>query len=66
MKAVSRVLATFFGVGLFPLVPGTAASAVAALGFKLALKDLSWPFYVVLVALIFFCGASVSGRQFSG
>jgi phosphatidylglycerophosphatase A len=62
MKAVSRVLATFFGVGLFPLIPGTAASAVAALGFKLALKDLSWPFYVVLVALIFFGGASVAGR----
>jgi phosphatidylglycerophosphatase A len=60
MKAVSRVLATFFGLGFVPLAPGTAASAAAALGYKLALHDLAWPLYVVLVALLFFVGASVS------
>jgi phosphatidylglycerophosphatase A len=60
MKSLSRVLATFFGLGLAPLAPGTVASAAAAVVFKLALHDLRWPLYGVLVIILFFAGAAVS------
>jgi phosphatidylglycerophosphatase A len=56
MKIAARLLATFFGVGLFPLIPGTAASAVAALGYKFALHGLSLPLYVLVIA-----GLAVAG-----
>jgi phosphatidylglycerophosphatase A len=60
VRAVSRVLATFFGVGLFPLIPGTAASAVAALAFRLVLHGLPGPVYALLVAVLFFLGVAAS------
>jgi len=62
-RAASRVLAEFFGVGLVPLAPGTAASAVAALGWKLALHGLAWPFYVLFVATLFLAGAAASAAR---
>jgi phosphatidylglycerophosphatase A len=60
MKIAARILATFFGVGLFPLVPGTAASAVAALFYKLVLHGLGWPLYVLLVGGLFLAGTAAS------
>jgi len=63
VKRSSAVLATFFGVGLVPVAPGTAASAVAALAYKLALHELAWPLFVLLVALLFAGGAAVSARH---
>lgn len=58
MKLAARALATFFGVGLIPLVPGTAASAVAALAYKLALHGLGAPLYAFFVAALFFAGVA--------
>ncbi|HDT13859.1 MAG TPA: phosphatidylglycerophosphatase A [Candidatus Aminicenantes bacterium] len=63
MKALDRIAATFFGIGSIPLAPGTAASAVAALGYKGALHGLSWPLYVLLVAGLFVAGAAAAGRM---
>ena len=60
MKTLSRLIATFFGVGFFPLMPGTAASAVAVLAYKFVLHDLAWPLYLLLVAGLFFAGASAA------
>ena len=60
MKVVSRVLATFFGVGLFPLIPGTAASAVAALAYGLILHSLPGTLYALLVIVLFFAGVASS------
>jgi phosphatidylglycerophosphatase A len=57
MKTASRILAIFFGVGLVPLIPGTAASAVAALAYKLILGRLSWPPYALLFVVLFVAGA---------
>lgn len=57
MKLAARLLATFFGVGLFPLAPGTAASAVAAIGYGLALHRLPVAPYAILVGALFFGGA---------
>lgn len=63
MKRLAAVLATFFGVGLAPAAPGTAASAVAALAYKLVLHDLPGPLFVLLIALLFAGGAIVAGRH---
>ncbi len=60
MKFFSKVLATFFGLGLVPLAPGTAASAAAALAYVFALHSLAWPLYVLLVIVLFFVGTAVS------
>lgn len=60
MRTASRVLATFFGVGLFPAAPGTLASAVAVLLYKLALHELSWPLYLLLLASLFWAGAAAA------
>ena len=60
MKTASRTLATFFGVGLVPLIPGTAGSAVAALAYKLVLHGLQWPLYILLVVALFLAGAAAA------
>jgi phosphatidylglycerophosphatase A len=65
MKFLSRVLATFFGIGFVPLAPGTAASAVAAIGYMLGLHRLSWPLYASLIVLLFFAGTAAAGRYAS-
>jgi phosphatidylglycerophosphatase A len=60
MKALAKVLATFFGIGLVPVLPGTAASAATTLLFVFLLRGLGGPSYVLLVAALFFAGAAVS------
>jgi phosphatidylglycerophosphatase A len=65
MKLLSRLLATFFGLGFVPLAPGTAASAAAAIGYMQGLHSLAWPLYASLVVLLFFAGAAAAGRYAS-
>jgi phosphatidylglycerophosphatase A len=60
MKIAAKILATFFGIGLFPVAPGTLASVVAALVFKFALHGLAWPLYLLLLALLFLAGTAAS------
>jgi phosphatidylglycerophosphatase A len=60
MKRASRVLATFFGVGLVPFAPGTAASAVAALAYKLFLHGLAWPLYSLVLVTLFLGGSAAA------
>ncbi len=60
MKTAAKVLATFFGLGLFPVAPGTLASAIAALAFRTALHGLAWPLYLLLLAFLFFAGTAAS------
>jgi phosphatidylglycerophosphatase A len=62
MRSLARVLATFFGLGLVPFAPGTAASAAAAIGYRLVLHGLSRPFYVLLVAGLFVAGRAAAER----
>jgi phosphatidylglycerophosphatase A len=61
MRTLSRVLATFFGIGLVPVLPGTAASAAATLLDMGLFRGLSGPLYGLLVAGLFFIGVAVSG-----
>ena len=63
MKTVAKILATFFGIGLFPVAPGTLASAVAALAFRITLHGLAWPLYLLLLASLFFAGAAASAAH---
>lgn len=65
MKAASRILATFFGIGLFPVAPGTLASAVAVLIYKLALHELAWPLYLFLLAALIPVGAAAAAAYAS-
>ncbi len=63
MKTPAGVLSTFFGVGLVPVAPGTAASAVAALAYVVALHGLPRPAYVLLVAALLAAGVAASGAH---
>ena len=48
-------LASGFGSGLSPIVPGTAGSAAALLPW-LALRELGWPLYGLVIAAVFALG----------
>jgi phosphatidylglycerophosphatase A len=63
VKSVSGAVATFFGLGLVPLAPGTLASAAAAVIYKLVLHDLSGPLFGILIGLLFFAGVAVSAAH---
>jgi phosphatidylglycerophosphatase A len=62
VKLLTRVLATFFGLGFAPAAPGTVASAAAAALYALALHELSAPLDVLLILALFFVGTAVSSR----
>jgi phosphatidylglycerophosphatase A len=55
-------LATFFGLGLFPAAPGTAASAVSVLAYRFVLHGWPWTVYVLVLVVLFLSGAAASSR----
>jgi len=60
MKFVSKTIATFFGVGYFPLAPGTLTSLIVVLLYRFFLWKVSWPLYLVLFLTLFFVGIVAS------
>jgi phosphatidylglycerophosphatase A len=53
MKYLWRVLATFFGLGFFPVAPGTLTSLVVVLIYKFWVHGLAWPvLLLILLALL--------------
>lgn len=62
MKIASRIIATFFGVGYFPLAPGTLTSLIVVLIYKFFLYKLSWPLYLLIFFLLFFMGMLTSSK----
>jgi phosphatidylglycerophosphatase A len=52
-------IASGFGSGLSPVAPGTAGSAAALLPW-LALRELHWPMYLIVLALAFVVGVWAS------
>jgi phosphatidylglycerophosphatase A len=60
MKLFSKITATFFGVGYFPVAPGTLSSAIIVLLYKFFLYRLSWPIYLFLFFVLFALGTFVS------
>jgi phosphatidylglycerophosphatase A len=61
MKLLSRILATFFWTGEFPIVPGTVTSFAAALLYKAILFRLSGPLFAGLIVIAFFVGVAAAG-----
>jgi phosphatidylglycerophosphatase A len=60
MKLFAKTLATFFGVGHFPVAPGTLTSAIIVVLYKFFLYRLSWPLYLALFFAFFVLGILVS------
>jgi phosphatidylglycerophosphatase A len=60
MKKCWKILASFFGLGYIPIAPGTAASLVVALAYKLVLSSLAWPYLLLVFLLILFFGVVAS------
>lgn len=56
MKTTWRVIASFFGIGYFPLAPGTMASLAVLVIYKLFLSGLPWPYLVLIFVLLFAVG----------
>ena len=61
MKTGAKILATFFGVGFFPLAPGTLTSLIVVILYKFFLHSISWPLYLLIFLCIFFIGVFASG-----
>jgi phosphatidylglycerophosphatase A len=49
MRRTWRLIASFIGIGYFPVAPGTAASLVVVLLYKFILCRFSWPLLALLV-----------------
>ncbi len=62
MNLLSKVLATFFGVGYFPIAPGTLTSLIVVVLYRLFLYKLNWPIYLTIVVVYFFVGVYVSNK----
>jgi phosphatidylglycerophosphatase A len=60
MRILSKITATFFGAGYFPVAPGTLTSAIIVLLYKFFLHRLSWPIYLALFFALFILGVWVS------
>ncbi len=56
MRMVTTLLATFFGVGYFPIAPGTLASLIVVLLYKAGLYRISWPAYLGVGLAIYIIG----------
>ncbi len=57
MKILSKIIATFFGIGYLPLAPGTIASFLVILFYRYYLYTWIWPVYLGVLVLIFVFGA---------
>jgi len=62
MNTLSMIFSTFFGTGFFPIAPGTAASFLTVLLFKLGLYKLTWPFQALIIVVLFIAGGAASTR----
>jgi len=60
MIKLAKLLSTFFGIGLFPLAPGTLASLVVVILYKYYLYRLAWPLYLALLFVIVAAGVYFS------
>jgi phosphatidylglycerophosphatase A len=62
MKTLAKILSTFFGVGFFPLAPGTAASSAVVLLYYFFLWPLPWPWLAGIILVCFAAGVPASAR----
>lgn len=60
MIKLAKIISTFFGIGLFPLAPGTLASLTMVVLYKYYLHRLAWPFYLSVLFLVIAAGVYFS------
>lgn len=60
MMKLWNFFASFFGIGYVPIAPGTLASFIVVILYKLFLWHLSWPVYILLFLLICIVGVLTS------
>jgi phosphatidylglycerophosphatase A len=60
MRLLINGLATFFGAGYFPVAPGTFASLLIALGYRLWFHRLPWTLYLAIGLVVYFIGVWAS------
>jgi len=65
MKFFSKMISSFFGIGFFPVAPGTLASLITILIYKYVLYQLKWPFMLSLFFVIYLLGVAASSRYVS-
>lgn len=56
MIKLAKIISTFFGLGLFPLAPGTLASLTMVFLYKYYLHCLAWPLYLAVLFVIIVAG----------
>jgi phosphatidylglycerophosphatase A len=62
MNTVSKIFSTFFGTGFFPIAPGTAASLLAVLIYRISLSKLPWFIQALIIVALFIAGGAASTR----
>jgi len=62
MTFISKIIATFFGVGYFPFAPGTLTSLIVVFLYKFFLHQLSWPVHLLIFLFVFLIGTLASSR----
>jgi phosphatidylglycerophosphatase A len=60
MVKLAKIISTFFGIGLFPLAPGTLASLAMVVFYKYYLYRLPWPLYLAVLFLVVAAGVYFS------
>ncbi|MBD3414418.1 MAG: hypothetical protein GF421_08315 [Candidatus Aminicenantes bacterium] len=65
MRWFSKAISTFFGLGFFPIAPGTAVSLITVLFYKFVLFRLSWPYFLGLLFFLFLLGVVTSSQYVS-
>jgi phosphatidylglycerophosphatase A len=60
LKIVAKIFASLFGIGYFPIAPGTLASFVILLLYKYYLHKWDWPLYLGILAACFLLGVLAS------
>jgi len=65
MKSISKLISTFFGIGYFPIAPGTLASLIIVVLYRFILYKISWFFYLPILLILFFIGVYTSSKYSS-
>jgi len=60
MKTIWRIIASFFGLGFFPVAPGTLASLAIVLLYKYLMHGLALPYLLLIFLLLLILGVSAA------
>lgn len=65
MKYAWRIVATFFGLGFFPVAPGTLTSLAVILIYRYWIHSLSWPYLLICFLALLALGVPAASRYSS-